>query len=58
MAFTDADCRADEDWLYYLVADLISGEFAGIGGHNLLPRRFPDCKRRDGFARRSGARGC
>lgn len=37
VAFTDADCRADEDWLYYLVADLISGEFAGVGGHNLLP---------------------
>ncbi len=37
VAFTDADCRADEDWLYYLVADLITGEFAGVGGHNLLP---------------------
>lgn len=37
VAFTDSDCRADEDWLYYLVADLISGEFAGVGGHNLLP---------------------
>ncbi|MGC3960809.1 MAG: glycosyltransferase [Verrucomicrobiota bacterium] len=37
VAFTDSDCRADEDWLYYLVADLITGEFAGIGGHNLLP---------------------
>jgi len=37
VAFTDADCRADEDWLYYLVADLITGEFDGVGGHNLLP---------------------
>ena len=37
VAFTDADCRADEDWLYYLVGDLLSGEFAGMGGHNLLP---------------------
>jgi len=37
VAFTDSDCRADEDWLYYLVADLISGEFSGVGGHNLLP---------------------
>jgi glycosyltransferase involved in cell wall biosynthesis len=37
IAFTDADCRADEDWLYYLVADLVTGEFAGVGGHNLLP---------------------
>ena len=37
VAFTDADCRADADWLYYLVADLLGGEFAGIGGPNLLP---------------------
>ena len=37
VAFTDSDCRADEDWLYYLVSDLLNSEFAGIGGHNLLP---------------------
>ncbi len=37
VAFTDADCRADEDWLYYLVGDLLPSEFAGIGGPNLLP---------------------
>jgi O-antigen biosynthesis protein len=37
VAFTDSDCRADEDWLYYLVGDLLSGDFAGIGGPNLLP---------------------
>jgi len=37
VAFTDADCRADEDWLYYLVADLQDPEFAGMGGPNLLP---------------------
>jgi len=37
VAFTDADCRADEDWLYYLVADLVSGSFVGIGGPNYLP---------------------
>ena len=37
VAFTDSDCRADEDWLYYLVGDLLSSEFAGIGGPNLLP---------------------
>jgi len=37
VAFTDADCRADEDWLYYLVADLQDPEFAGVGGPNLLP---------------------
>jgi GT2 family glycosyltransferase len=37
IAFTDADCRADEDWLYYLVGDLLNSEFAAIGGPNLLP---------------------
>ena len=37
IAFTDADCRADEDWLYYLVGGLLDSDFAGIGGPNLLP---------------------
>jgi GT2 family glycosyltransferase len=37
VAFTDSDCRADDDWLYYLVDDLLSSEFAAIGGPNLLP---------------------
>ena len=37
VAFTDADCRADEDWLYYMVGDLLRGEFVGLGGHNFLP---------------------
>jgi GT2 family glycosyltransferase len=37
VAFTDDDCRADEDWLHYLVDDLVRGGFAGIGGHNFLP---------------------
>jgi glycosyltransferase involved in cell wall biosynthesis len=37
VAFTDSDCRADEDWLYYLIGDLLQSKFAGIGGHNLLP---------------------
>lgn len=37
VAFTDSDCRADEDWLHYLVAALVDGNFAGVGGHNLLP---------------------
>lgn len=37
IAFTDADCRADENWLYYLVGDLLNSRFAGIGGHNFLP---------------------
>lgn len=37
VAFTDADCRADEDWLYYLIGDLLNTRCVGIGGHNLLP---------------------
>jgi GT2 family glycosyltransferase len=37
VAFTDSDCRPDEDWLHYLVGDLLHSNFAGIGGHNLLP---------------------
>jgi glycosyltransferase involved in cell wall biosynthesis len=37
VAFTDADCRADQDWLYYLVGDLLKGIFVGVGGHNFLP---------------------
>lgn len=37
VAFTDADCRVDEDWLHYLVGTLVEGAYAGVGGHNLLP---------------------
>jgi glycosyltransferase involved in cell wall biosynthesis len=37
IAFTDADCRADEDWLYYLAGDLLNSSFVGLGGPNLLP---------------------
>ena len=37
VAFTDSDCRADEDWLFYLVGDLLNSQFTGIGGHNFLP---------------------
>ena len=37
VAFTDSDCRADEDWLHYLVADLLKTSSVAIGGHNFLP---------------------
>ena len=37
IAFTDSDCRADEDWLYYLVGDLLKTDAAAIGGHNFPP---------------------
>lgn len=37
VAFTDSDCRADSDWLHYMVQDLLRGEWAAMGGHNFLP---------------------
>ena len=37
IAFTDGDCRADEDWLRYIVSDLLKGPYVGMGGHNFLP---------------------
>jgi len=37
VAFTDSDCRADEDWLYYLIGSLAGSDFVGVGGPNLLP---------------------
>jgi GT2 family glycosyltransferase len=37
IVFVDSDCRADEDWLGYLVSDLLDSDFVGIGGPNLLP---------------------
>jgi glycosyltransferase involved in cell wall biosynthesis len=36
-AYTDSDCMADEDWLYYLIGTLVSGDFAGVGGPNVTP---------------------
>jgi glycosyltransferase involved in cell wall biosynthesis len=37
VAFTDADCAVDPDWLALLVDRLTSGTFAGVGGPNLPP---------------------
>jgi glycosyltransferase involved in cell wall biosynthesis len=37
IAYTDDDCFADEDWLYFLVAKLLDSEATGVGGPNLLP---------------------
>ena len=37
IAFTDADCRVDEDWLYHTVNELLEDGAAGVGGHNLAP---------------------
>jgi glycosyltransferase involved in cell wall biosynthesis len=37
VAFTDSDCMADRDWLYYLVQTLITGDWAAVGGPNISP---------------------
>ena len=37
VAYTDDDCFADPDWLYYLVAKLLETGASGVGGPNLLP---------------------
>jgi GT2 family glycosyltransferase len=37
IAYTDADCMADQDWLTYLVARFQSSGFAAVGGPNLPP---------------------
>lgn len=37
IAYTDSDCMADPDWLYYLVSTLLSGDYAGVGGPNISP---------------------
>ena len=37
LAYTDGDCMADPDWLYYLVGTLLGGPYAGVGGPNISP---------------------
>src|SRR5438552_1016904 len=37
LAYTDSDCMADVDWLYYLIGTLVSGDYAGVGGPNITP---------------------
>jgi GT2 family glycosyltransferase len=37
VAFTDSDCMADRDWLYFLVHTLLSSDFAAVGGPNISP---------------------
>ncbi|MEY2577031.1 MAG: hypothetical protein QOF80_2518 [Verrucomicrobiota bacterium] len=36
-AYTDSDCMADPDWLYYLLTTLLGGDYAGVGGPNVSP---------------------
>jgi glycosyltransferase involved in cell wall biosynthesis len=37
IVYTDSDCEADEDWLYYLCLALKRSNHAGMGGPNLIP---------------------
>lgn len=37
LAYTDSDCMADPDWLYFLVHTLTSGNYCGVGGPNISP---------------------
>ncbi len=37
VAYIDADAYPDSHWLQYLVATLLSGGHAGVGGPNILP---------------------
>jgi glycosyltransferase involved in cell wall biosynthesis len=37
IVYTDSDCEADEDWLYYLAVAMKRGGHAGMGGPNLIP---------------------
>jgi GT2 family glycosyltransferase len=37
LVYTDSDCMADTDWLYFLVGTLLSGDYAGVGGPNISP---------------------
>jgi GT2 family glycosyltransferase len=37
LVYSDSDCEADEDWLYYLALAMIRGPHAGMGGPNLIP---------------------
>ena len=37
VAFTDSDCVADPDWLFYLVAKFLSSDLSAVGGPNFPP---------------------
>jgi len=37
IAYTDSDCMADNEWLYYLVGTLEQGNYAAVGGPNISP---------------------
>ena len=37
VVYTDSDCEADEDWLYFLALALVRSGHIGMGGPNLIP---------------------
>ncbi len=37
VVYTDSDCEADEDWLYYIALALGRSKHVGMGGPNLIP---------------------
>jgi O-antigen biosynthesis protein len=37
VAYTDADCRADGDWLHYIALKLLNSDVMAVGGPNLVP---------------------
>jgi GT2 family glycosyltransferase len=37
IVYTDSDCEADEDWLYYIALSLVRSGHKGMGGPNLIP---------------------
>ena len=37
VVYTDSDCEADEDWLYFLGLALVRSGHTGMGGPNLIP---------------------
>ena len=41
VAYTDADCRVDADWLTYLVQPMLVSAVAGAGGPNVVPADDP-----------------
>ena len=41
VAYTDADCRVDADWLTYLVQPILTSNVVGAGGPNVVPSDDP-----------------
>ncbi len=37
IVYSDSDCEADEDWLYYIALTLTRSKHVGLGGPNLIP---------------------